>query len=86
MPVPTECSDNVGGRSCRSPAGSACESPASLVPPAPINTRQPGVATSSLYSGSRYRGCQKSKGSSYEVEVVLQVMDVFGVWFWKSGC
>jgi len=46
---------------------------ASLVPPPPINTHQPGVNTSLLYSGSQFRGHQKSKGNSYDVEVVLQV-------------
>ncbi|XP_062841123.1 SH3 and PX domain-containing protein 2A [Trichomycterus rosablanca] len=50
----------------------ACLSSASLVPPPPINTQQPGVATSLLYSGSQFRGHQKSKGNSYDVEVVLQ--------------
>lgn len=48
-------------------------SSASLIPPPPINTRQPGVVTSLLYSGSKFRGYQKSKGNSYDVEVVLQV-------------
>lgn len=65
MPVRAEC--------C-SPAGSACQSTACLVPPGPINTQQPGVATSLLYSGSQFRGHQKSKGNSYDVDVVLQVM------------
>lgn len=46
---------------------------ACLVPPAPINTHQPGVATSLLYSGSQFRGYQKSKGNAYEVEVAVQV-------------
>lgn len=58
---------------CLSTTGAACPSSASLVPPAPINTLQPGVATSLLYSGSQFRGYQKSKGNSYDVEVVLQV-------------
>lgn len=53
---------------------SACPSTACLVPPAPINTHQPGVATSLLYSGAQFRGYQKSKGNSYDVEVVLQVI------------
>lgn len=48
-------------------------SSASLIPPPPINTQQPGVVTSLLYSGSKFRGYQKSKGNSYDVEVVLQV-------------
>lgn len=64
MPVRAECLGTTG---------SACSSSASLVPPAPINTLQPGVATSLLYSGSQFRGYQKSKGNSYDVEVVLQV-------------
>ncbi|XP_065119187.1 glucose-induced degradation protein 4 homolog [Paramisgurnus dabryanus] len=50
----------------------ACMASASLVPPPPINTHQPGVNTSLLYSGSQFRGHQKSKGNSYDVEVVLQ--------------
>ncbi|XP_034449626.1 glucose-induced degradation protein 4 homolog [Hippoglossus hippoglossus] len=67
MPVPAEC------RSSTEPARS---SSASLVPAAPINTHQPGVATSLLYSGSQFRGYQKSKGNSYDVEVVLQHVTV----------
>lgn len=54
-------------------SSAACVSSASLVPPPPINTQQPGVATSLLYSGSQFRGHQKSKGNSYDVDVVLQV-------------
>lgn len=54
-------------------SAAACVSSASLIPPPPINTQQPGVATSLLYSGSQFRGHQKSKGNSYDVEVVLQV-------------
>ncbi|XP_028332552.1 glucose-induced degradation protein 4 homolog [Gouania willdenowi] len=50
----------------------AFTSSASLIPPPPINTQQPGVVTSLLYSGSKFRGYQKSKGNSYDVEVVLQ--------------
>ncbi|XP_076616589.1 uncharacterized protein LOC143339305 [Chaetodon auriga] len=50
----------------------AFASSASLIPPPPINTQQPGVVTSLLYSGSKFRGHQKSKGNSYDVEVVLQ--------------
>ncbi|XP_054463268.1 SH3 and PX domain-containing protein 2B-like [Anoplopoma fimbria] len=61
---------------CLSTGGPACPSSASLVPPAPINTFQPGVATSLLYSGSQFRGYQKSKGNSYDVEVVLQHVTV----------
>ncbi|XP_061830324.1 glucose-induced degradation protein 4 homolog isoform X2 [Nerophis lumbriciformis] len=63
MPVPAE--------RCRF-SDAAYTSPASLTPPAPINGQQPGVATSLLYSGSQFRGYQKSKGNSYDVDVVLQ--------------
>ncbi|XP_059406990.1 uncharacterized protein LOC132141472 [Carassius carassius] len=63
MPVRTVCCQG-------SPL--ACLASASLVPPPPINTQQPGVQTSLLYSGSQFRGYQKSKGNSYDVEVVLQ--------------
>uniref|UniRef100_A0A3Q2DN49 GID complex subunit 4 homolog n=1 Tax=Cyprinodon variegatus TaxID=28743 RepID=A0A3Q2DN49_CYPVA len=63
MPVRAECC-------C--PTGAACPSSACLVPPAPINTHQPGVFTSLLCSGAQYRGYQRSKGNSYDVEVVLQ--------------
>ena len=44
-----------------------------LEPPPPANSCQPGVTRSLLYNGSRFQGHQKSKGKSYEVEVVLQV-------------
>lgn len=64
MPVRTDC---------REGSSLACMASASLVPPPPINTLQPGVNTSLLYSGSQFRGYQKSKGNSYDVEVVLQV-------------
>lgn len=60
----------------RGSTAAAFGSSASLIPPPPINTQQPGVVTSLLYSGSKFRGYQKSKGNSYDVEVVLQV----GVW------
>ncbi|CAB1313119.1 unnamed protein product [Coregonus sp. 'balchen'] len=46
----------------------AFTSSASLIPPPPINTHQPGVVASLLYSGSKFRGHQKSKGNSYDVE------------------
>jgi hypothetical protein len=43
-------------------------------PPAPATNSQPiGTYRSLLYSGSKFHGCQKSKGNCYEVEVVLQV-------------
>uniref|UniRef100_A0A3P8UKZ3 GID complex subunit 4 homolog n=2 Tax=Cynoglossus semilaevis TaxID=244447 RepID=A0A3P8UKZ3_CYNSE len=64
MPVPAGCLSEC--------SAAALASSASLVPPPPINTQQPGVVTSLLYSGSRFRGHQKSKGNSYDVEVVLQ--------------
>ena len=44
-----------------------------VVPPPPANSKQPGVTKSLLYNGSRFQGSQKSKGNSYDVEVVLQV-------------
>lgn len=44
-----------------------------IVPPPPANSKQPGVTRSLLYNGSKFKGHQKSKGNSYEVEVVLQV-------------
>ncbi|KAG7253181.1 hypothetical protein CRUP_022659 [Coryphaenoides rupestris] len=51
--------------------------PDSLTPPAPINASQPGVVGATLlYSGSRFRGHQKSKGNSYDVEVILQHVTV----------
>ncbi|XP_002738992.1 glucose-induced degradation protein 4 homolog [Saccoglossus kowalevskii] len=46
-----------------------------LVPPPPANTTQPGVTRSLLYSGSKFRGYQKSKGNCYDVEVELQHVD-----------
>ncbi|XP_046889108.1 NADPH oxidase organizer 1b isoform X2 [Hypomesus transpacificus] len=63
MPVPARYLSNIP---------MAFASSASLIPPPPINTHQPGVVTSLLYSGSKFRGHQKSKGNSYDVEVVLQ--------------
>lgn len=46
-----------------------------IVPPLPANAQQPGVTRSLLYNGSRFQGQQKSKGNSYDVEVVLQHVD-----------
>jgi hypothetical protein len=43
------------------------------IPPVPIKCKQPGVARSLLYNGSRFVGHQKSKGNQYDVEVILQV-------------
>ncbi|XP_063600258.1 glucose-induced degradation protein 4 homolog [Penaeus indicus] len=48
---------------------------ASMDPPPPANSGQPGVTRSLLYNGSRFQGHQKSKGQSYDVEVVLQHVD-----------
>ncbi|KAI0241393.1 Glucose-induced degradation protein 4 [Lamellibrachia satsuma] len=47
-----------------------------LDPPPPANSVQAGVATSLLYSGSKFRGSQKSKGNCYDVEVILQHVDM----------
>ncbi|RXG59120.1 Glucose-induced degradation protein 4-like protein [Armadillidium vulgare] len=44
-------------------------------PPPPYNSNQPGVTRSLLYNGSKFQGHQKSKGKSYDVEVVLQHVD-----------
>nr|ACO11430.1 C17orf39 homolog [Caligus rogercresseyi] len=46
-----------------------------LSPPLPANSKQPGVAGSLLYNGSRFRGHQRSKGNQYDVEVILQHVD-----------
>lgn len=43
------------------------------VPPIRENSKQLGVNKSLLYNGSKFKGYQKSKGNSYEVEVILQV-------------
>jgi len=48
--------------------------PVKVDPPPPANAEQPGINTSLLYNGSRFQGHQKSKGNSYDVEVVLQVL------------
>lgn len=44
-------------------------------PPPPANSKQLGVQSSLLYNGSKFKGSQKSKGNSYDVEVVLQVSE-----------
>lgn len=44
-------------------------------PPPPANSKQLGVLKTLLYNGSKFKGQQKSKGSSYEVEVNLQHVD-----------
>jgi len=43
---------------------------------APIKSKQPGVTNSLLYSGSRFVGHQKSKGNQYDVEVILQYVNL----------
>uniref|UniRef100_A0A8D0BI42 GID complex subunit 4 homolog n=1 Tax=Salvator merianae TaxID=96440 RepID=A0A8D0BI42_SALMN len=59
------------------PGGTAAAATAArLEPPPPINTAQPGVSTSRLYSGAKFRGQQRSKGNAYEVEVVVQHVDM----------
>lgn len=50
--------------------------PVKHAPPPPANSVQPGVATSLLYNGSRFQGHQKSKGNCYDVEVILQHVDM----------
>lgn len=45
-------------------------------PALPANTKQPGMHQTLLYSGSKFSGCQKSKGNSYDVEVALQHVDI----------
>jgi hypothetical protein len=44
-----------------------------LKPNLPENNSSIGTYRSLLYSGSKFSGSQKSKGNSYDVEVVLQV-------------
>lgn len=51
-----------------------------IIPPPPANSKQPGITKSLLYNGSRFQGFQKSKGNSYEVEVVLQVTKFLLKW------
>lgn len=41
-----------------------------------IKSKQPGVTNSLLYSGSRFVGHQKSKGNQYDVEVILQYVNL----------
>ena len=48
-----------------------------LVPVTPKFSKQTGIPSSLLYSGSRFQGHQKSKGNKYDVEVVLQVKKFF---------
>ncbi|XP_067937681.1 glucose-induced degradation protein 4 homolog [Watersipora subatra] len=44
-------------------------------PPLPAHSRLQGITTSLLYNGSKFQGHQKSKGHSYNVEVILQNVD-----------
>jgi glucose-induced degradation protein 4 len=37
------------------------------------NSKQVGICKSLLYNGSKFKGYQKSKGNSYDVEVSIQV-------------
>lgn len=47
-----------------------------ITPPLPANSKQPGVQTTRLYSGAKFSGAQTSKGSTYEVEVTIQYVDL----------
>ncbi|XP_059140290.1 glucose-induced degradation protein 4 homolog [Physella acuta] len=47
-----------------------------LDPPTPAYSSLMGIPTSLLYNGSRFQGHQKSKKNRYDVEVVLQHVDV----------
>ncbi|KRX83150.1 Glucose-induced degradation protein 4 -like protein [Trichinella sp. T6] len=38
----------------------------------PVSKVSDGVGRNFLYNGSRFNGCQKSKGNSYDVEVIIQ--------------
>ncbi|KAL8616896.1 GID complex subunit 4, VID24 [Nucella lapillus] len=44
-------------------------------PSPPANSGIPGIQSTLLYNGSRFTGQQRSKGNSYDVEVVLQHVD-----------
>lgn len=44
-----------------------------IEPAVPANNKTIGSYRSLLSSGSKFTGSQKSKGNSYDVEVVLQV-------------
>lgn len=45
-----------------------------ITPPPPSQSKQLGFPRTLLYNGSKFEGSQKSKGNSYAVEVVLQVI------------
>ena len=44
-----------------------------IEPAVPANNKTCGTYRSLLSSGSKFTGSQKSKGNSYDVEVILQV-------------
>lgn len=79
----TEDADEDKLKDSREPvAGSSVQKkikkPISCCPLPPITSCQLGVNNSLLYSGSKFGGFQKSKGNSYEVEVILQVNSTLG--------
>lgn len=43
-----------------------------IVPAPLVNKRQPGLPSNSLYNGSKFKGYQKSRGNSYDVEIALK--------------
>lgn len=49
--------------------------PTLFCPPPLIHSSQLGITHSLLYSGSKFGGSQKSKGNSYDVEVIFQNVD-----------
>lgn len=58
-----------------------------ITPRPPANSKQLGVTGSILYSGSKFQGFQRSKGNSYEVEVVLQVCTLmFAIYVLYVSC
>lgn len=65
----TTCSSDPDTNTVTMPVRVEC------APPPPANSKQLGVQSSLLYNGSKFKGSQKSKGNSYDVEVVLQVSD-----------
>lgn len=44
-----------------------------LTPPGCSSSKQLGVTKTLIYNGSKFKGFQKSKGNSYDVEVALKV-------------
>ncbi|XP_003367302.1 conserved hypothetical protein [Trichinella spiralis] len=44
--------------------------------PLPVSKVSDGISRNFLYNGSRFNGCQKSKGNSYDVEVIIQHCDL----------